>query len=204
MSKSNRKGRSTNGPPFIQMYNYVFESPAFRALKPGPRALLFELIHRHDGKNNGRIGLGIREACKALRMVDHESVTKYFEALQAHGFIVLRKDSGFTLKMPDERTAREWELTMYPVGIVGATKGFLNWTDARKVRSGKSAPSRAEIPNVVSLISSKRPRIRAEIPNLSDVNRLSAGAGFPTTYRIYHTLPVEAGAKRSNVASLAD
>lgn len=166
----NRKRRAANGPPFLQLHNYVFDTPAFRALKPGPRALLLELIRRHDGQNNGRIGLGLREAVEALAMTDHASVTGYFRKLEAHGFIRKRKASGFNMKDPAARTATEWELTMHPVGNVAALKTFLNWSPA-DLRSGKPPLVREGNPTVVPFKLLKKACDRGGFPTATGVRQ---------------------------------
>lgn len=166
MAKTNRKGRSKSGPPFIQIYNYVFDSPAYRALKPGPRALLTELIRRHNGANNGRIGLGLREAVTALNMTDRETVAGYFEMLQQHGLIHLAKDSGFNMKSSSERTAREWELAMFPCEGRPARKTFEAWRPETNLRDGKPDPTGTENPTVLTFTPTKSPSLGTEKPSL--------------------------------------
>lgn len=120
-------GRSKLSAPFVMLPHYVMDSTAYRSLKPGPRALLLELIRRFNGFNNGRIGLGLREACASLSMTDQESVGRYFAALVERGFIVCTKDAGFNMKSPIDRTAREWRLTWEPAEGLRPTKEFIDW-----------------------------------------------------------------------------
>ena len=47
---------------YIQLYRNVKRSQAYHSLTVYARALLIELIDRHNGCNNGMIGLGVREA----------------------------------------------------------------------------------------------------------------------------------------------
>lgn len=107
--------------------HYIFDCNSFRALKSGPRCLLFEIIRRFNGSNNGSIGLGVREACKALAMTDKGTMSKYFVILQQHGFIAETRPGGFNMKDPQGRRASEWRLTWMPYATTGATKDFLKW-----------------------------------------------------------------------------
>jgi hypothetical protein len=71
-----RKGRQ-----FLLLYTNVKRSVAYHGLSRHARSLLFELIDRYTGINNGFIGLGVREAkyelhcsegtvCNAMRELD--------------------------------------------------------------------------------------------------------------------------------------
>ena len=51
---------------FLQLYTNVKRSTAYHGLSPYARSLLFELIDRYNGCNNGMIGLGVREAVYEL------------------------------------------------------------------------------------------------------------------------------------------
>jgi hypothetical protein len=57
-----RKGRQ-----FLLLYTNVKRSKAYHGLSPKARALLFELIDRYNGINNGMIGFGAREAAHELQ-----------------------------------------------------------------------------------------------------------------------------------------
>jgi hypothetical protein len=51
---------------FLQLYTNVKRSTAYHGLSSYARSLLFELIDRYNGCNNGMIGLGVREAAYEL------------------------------------------------------------------------------------------------------------------------------------------
>ena len=70
----------------VQLPEYLQATEAWATMKPGPRALYVELKRRYNGRNNGRIRLSHREAAKALN-IHRNSVSPYFEELQARGFI---------------------------------------------------------------------------------------------------------------------
>ena len=64
-SAKQRKMRGIAGTSkrqFLQLYRNVKRSTAYHSLNHYARCLLFELIDRYTGSNNGMIGLGVREA----------------------------------------------------------------------------------------------------------------------------------------------
>lgn len=117
-------GRNATSTSFIMLENYVFDSPAFRSLRPGPRALLLELIRRHNGNNNGTIGLGVREAAVAI-CVGKNAAESYFRTLVEAGFIARERFAGFNMKDVTGRRATEWRLTWIRTERTPATKEFL-------------------------------------------------------------------------------
>ena len=46
----------------------VLNSAAFRSCKPAERAILIELIYRHNGYNNGHIALSARDAAEIVHV----------------------------------------------------------------------------------------------------------------------------------------
>ncbi|MXO57942.1 hypothetical protein GRI89_00065 [Altererythrobacter salegens] len=120
-------GRSKRSGPFVRIPNFVFDSPAYRSLKPGPRALLSEIIRRYNGSNNGHIGLGVREACAALNMKDKDTVNGFFKELVGKGFIVCVRSGGFNMKDPSSRRASEWRITWERAADEPPTKEFMRW-----------------------------------------------------------------------------
>lgn len=125
--RPNKTGRSKGLSPFLMLPNWVFDSPAYRSLRPVARALLLELIRRHNGSNNGAIGLGEREAASALGMRDRAAVRSYFDELAVKGFIACTWRGGFNVKSGPQR-ASEWRLTWEPTtnGML-ATRDFMRW-----------------------------------------------------------------------------
>jgi hypothetical protein len=160
--------------------NWAFDSEAYRTLKPGPRALLWELIRRHNGANNGRIGFSQRAMSAAINVADRETVAGYVRELEALGFITAQRRGGFNVKVADRR-ATEWALTMFPVGDEPATKDFMHWkprkidgTEKPAGKDGKTAPDggndvagRSNVP---------------EIPSLSLRRSANPGTENPSTY----------------------
>ena len=145
--RTNRKGRSVGQQSFVMLYHWAFDSVAFRTLRPGPRALLWEIIRRHNGGNNGRIGFSQREMSAAIEVADRETVAGYVRDLEARGFIQAQRRGGFCVKVANRR-ASEWALTMFPIGDSLATKEFMRWrpskndgTEKPTTTDGKAVPS---------------------------------------------------------------
>lgn len=123
-----KNGRNSGSASFIKLDHFVFDCSAYRSMKPGPRALLDELIRRYNGSNNGHIGLGQREAATRLN-VNKDTVPGYFDALVERGFIAVARPGGFNMKDPTARRATEWRLTWHKTDCIGATKDFLRWVE---------------------------------------------------------------------------
>lgn len=124
--KRYRNGRSTGAQPFVMLGYWTFDCAAFRSLKPGPRAVLWELIRRHNGANNGRIGFSQRDMAAAINVSDRETVAAYVRELEAKGFIKAMRRGGFNVKVSDRR-ATEWALTWIKIGDDLPTKEFARW-----------------------------------------------------------------------------
>ncbi len=138
MAKANCKGRN-DGAKHVRMYWWLIDCPAYRHLSCYGRALLIEFIYRHNGGNNGRVLMSVREAADRLG-VAFNTALKALGELQDKGFIRTAKAGSFTLK---HRHATEWYLTMYAVGDTKPTKEFMNWeppakqnTDSRRESDG--------------------------------------------------------------------
>jgi hypothetical protein len=121
------RGRSKKPERYLQLSHFMLTSAAWKSLDPVARALFVELAQRYNGFNNGHIGLGLREAARALKVKPH-TVGKAFAALQDRGFVAMTQDSGFDHK----RLAREWRITIFPTGDCRAptappTHDYVHW-----------------------------------------------------------------------------
>lgn len=137
--RSDKKGRSAGDPRFVQMPYWVMESEAFRRLSPRAITVLFFMVKRHNGINNGRIAFGIRSGCfikkpgtndliDAAIGIGRTGIGEALAELQAAGFIACETESVFvrtTAFREGERHTREWRLTWLPVGDVLPTKEFV-------------------------------------------------------------------------------
>jgi hypothetical protein len=110
-SKWRRKGKSK----FVALDGYLLRSAAWKHLMPNDRALYVELKWAYDGRNNGRIGLSIRQAADALN-IGKNAVAASFASLQEKGFIVPVTKGAFHVKI---KRATEWQLTEYRSDITG-------------------------------------------------------------------------------------
>jgi len=151
MAKHNAKRRSKGTGRFAQLHHFMLNSAAWRALKPAERAVYIEVLAIYDGKNNGRIALGVRDAADRCN-INKDTASKCFKRLEELGFIELAQPGGFSLKL---RHAAEWRLTQFQCDRTGAfaSKGFMSWrpedselgpskSDNLSPRTGRCAGSR--------------------------------------------------------------
>jgi hypothetical protein len=107
MSRSNKTGRSKGGPPFLRIPNPVYDSPAFRSLPPVCVAVLLTIIGRYNGRNNGHLGLSVRDAAVRVN-VNKDTAGKAFHTLSDLGFVDQTSMGAFSLK---QQHSSEWRLT---------------------------------------------------------------------------------------------
>ena len=120
-------GRSLGEGQHVRFYRWELDSPAFRKLSVGARALLIELKAFYRGSNNGELFLSVREAAKRLG-VGKNYAAKRFRELQDHGFIRPHRVGAFNLKSDARRgSATCWVLTEFPLGNALGTKDFMRW-----------------------------------------------------------------------------
>lgn len=123
--KMNKKGR--NEPTFSRLPHWVQDSAAFRSLKPGPRALLIEMIRKYNGRNNGQIIMSARQACEAINIADKDTALRYLNQLRDVGLIRPIKVGGFNMKDATASRATEWALTWERVNEQLPTREFMDW-----------------------------------------------------------------------------
>jgi hypothetical protein len=107
-----------SGNRHLRLYNWMTEAPAYVALSSSTKCILWELMRRHDGNNNGIIGFGGQDGsyAKLSRDVTEKALTE----LECARFIVVTEPAIPHLKRP-----RKWRLTMYPADGKPATKDFM-------------------------------------------------------------------------------
>ncbi|WP_131798370.1 hypothetical protein [Devosia elaeis] len=122
MSKKRRKGSSGGG--FVQVFNYIMESAAWKDLSVGARATYVELKKLYNGSNNGRLGFGSRGAANVLGK-SKSMANRYLKELEDHGFIVRQRESSYY----QTRMTVEWCLTEARNDVTGEapTRLFRNW-----------------------------------------------------------------------------
>lgn len=83
--RTDPKGRSKGTERGIWIERFHLDSPAWKSLRPLPRALFLEVLQRYNGFNNGRIGLGVLEAGRELH-VKKNTAGLAFKVLVDRGF----------------------------------------------------------------------------------------------------------------------
>ncbi|HWU02436.1 MAG TPA: hypothetical protein VN222_06845 [Novosphingobium sp.] len=184
MAKRRSKNTFANGrnktAPFLMLPQWVYDRMAAHHLPVGARALLFELIRRYDGNNNGKIGLGQRDAADALG-VNKDTAAGYFRALQDAGFIVCTQPGGFNMKDPTSRRASEWRLTWEWCGDRAPTKDFLN-PPSQKTTVRKNRTIGPKIPDNDAKNKPHRPKNPDQLGQIP----ASVGPKNPDTYTSSH------------------
>lgn len=179
-AKLNRQGRAVN-EQFVKLPFWMLSGPAYRSLKPGPRALLVEYHKRFNGRNNGRIIFSQREMAEAINISDRQTIARYVRDLELTGFVKAIRRGGFNLKSPTESRATEWALSIYPIGDKSAEKAFMRW-QPEKIH-GKEKPSRRE--GKASRDREKGVRAcseKQEIPAVNGFQHTKPRAEYPSTY----------------------
>lgn len=122
------KGRSKYGQPFVQLFLYMLQSPAWAALPPVDRAIYLHLAGIYNGSNNGSLGLSVRNAAEACN-VNKDTAAKALIRLQEAGFIECSQLGAFGRKV---RHSAEWCLTVHKNDRTGApaSKAFMRWRPA--------------------------------------------------------------------------
>ena len=125
MASHNKTGRSKAGGPFVKLELFMLGSAAWAATSPQERALYIEVRRRFNGRNNGRIGLSVREGAELCRM-NRDTVSKGFKALEEKGFLETVTPGGFSRKV---RHSTEWRLTTDRCDVTGQppSKAFMRW-----------------------------------------------------------------------------
>ena len=121
--KNKGRGKSER---YVWLRFWLLDSPAWKSLPVGARALYVEIARRYNGSNNGRIPYSVREAVQALGVSKGQA--KYlFDMLLDRGFIICTRRGAFSLKTVKD--ASEWLLTEYASDHppAYATKEFMHW-----------------------------------------------------------------------------
>jgi len=120
------KNKGRGKERYVWLRFWLLDSPAWKSLPVGARALYVEIARRYNGSNNGRIPYSVREAVQALGVSKGQA--KYlFDMLLDRGFIICTRRGAFSLKTVKD--ASEWLLTEYASDHppAYATKEFMHW-----------------------------------------------------------------------------
>lgn len=93
---------------YVQKWEEILSSPAYRDLKPVGRCLIEEFQRLYRPGRNGQLSISTKNAAKLLNVTEPTAI-KAFVELEVHGFIKLSKGYSWM-----ERKAREWRLTFEP------------------------------------------------------------------------------------------
>lgn len=115
MGKQDKRGRSTRGPAFISLPRHVKRSAAYHGLSHKARCALIEIIDRHDGINNGFIGLGVRELADEL-VCSTSTANRALAELDDAGLIRPVKLGSYKHKT---KWATEWRLMFKRCDVTG-------------------------------------------------------------------------------------
>ena len=116
-------------PPFVPLFRETLQSPAYRQLSFGARAL-FTALRARCVKNNGHVYISQRDAEEELGHCDRHDIANWFRELVHYGFLV--QTAGASLGLDGKGKAPHWRITDMPTrGGNGelrvATKDFLKW-----------------------------------------------------------------------------
>ncbi len=126
--KAKDKGRI--GGPFVPLLIHTIDTPAWRIMSHGAKALYIALRRRYSPNthNNGRIFLSTRDAANEINS-HRDRITRWFRELQHCGFIVMTNPG--CLGVDGKGKAPHWRLTelgSYVGGILEPpTRDFLRW-----------------------------------------------------------------------------
>lgn len=128
-----KTGRTVKRPKFALINHDTMDSPAWKSLGAVERATLLMIYNRHDGSNNGKIALSVREVAIELS-IGKSTAAKAFDELQRCGFIRAAIKSSFDWKVESgefEGRSTRWRLTEEPTGPkekrISATRDFVSW-----------------------------------------------------------------------------
>jgi hypothetical protein len=114
---------------FVPLFYETLQSPAYRQLPFGARAL-FTALRMRCVKNNGHVYLSQRDAAEELGHIRRNDIANWFRALQHYGFIV--QTEAASLGVDGKGKAPHWRITDMPTRsgngeVEPPTKNFLRW-----------------------------------------------------------------------------
>lgn len=131
-----RTGKKRKGRQFLQLFTNVKRSTAYHGLSLKARCLLFELIDRYNGINNGMIGLGVRTLADELKC-SQTTATRALRELDDSGLV-----RATTVGFWRGKRATEWRLTFHRCDKTGDLPNK-SWP-AREVHQGSAKGSLGE------------------------------------------------------------
>jgi hypothetical protein len=99
----------TKHEPFIMLPYALYDSPIYAALRPIHVAVLLLLLRKHNGRNNGSIPLGTREAARRCHC-SQSTACRALTELQLAGFITVTRKGHLVPEIGRPDVASRWRL----------------------------------------------------------------------------------------------
>lgn len=156
---------------FFMVPRMLQDSVAWRCSSLRARVVLNVFLARHNGFNNGKIALGIREIGKAIGDQNHGGNSRAVAELIEHGFL----ECTSTVDHQQSKT-REYRITFISTGeakrTAPATNEYLDWRPAKqRMRQFGGARTATSNPVSVAATASQRQFSVAETTTRSTVIR---------------------------------
>ena len=127
-------------PPFVPMFVYVMDSPAWLAMSPGARAFFLAFKKRYSRKTQQAVFLSVRVAAKELG-ADKGTVSRWCRELQHFGFIVEVRGASFDGgSIPAHRRTVQGQASELGLHLLG--RYFVLRSPVRKTRTETRFPVR--------------------------------------------------------------
>jgi hypothetical protein len=110
------------GGGFFLLPHSLLASKAFRTASPRAVKMLLTICGKHNGFNNGAIGLGFREMAELMSSQNHAANSKALCELIERGLLAVERTYP-----RGQRRANEYRLTFVATGDVTATNDYLTW-----------------------------------------------------------------------------
>ena len=111
----------SEGEGFIKLPYAVYDSPEFANLNSIDVAVLLLLIRKHNGHNNGRIALGVREAAGKCRC-GKDSAQRALARLRQSGLVAITYKGHLVPEIGRPDAATKWRLNFVTENKQAATK----------------------------------------------------------------------------------
>jgi hypothetical protein len=122
VSKRKTERGDARGGGYLLLPHCLLNSEAFRTASPRALKMLLALCSKHNGFNNGAIGVGFRELADLVNSQNHGANGKALCQLMERGLVALERSYP-----KGQRLANEYRLTFVATGETPATNDYLHW-----------------------------------------------------------------------------
>jgi hypothetical protein len=202
MGKRKAEKADSRGGGFFLLPQCLLNSEALRTASPRAIKVLLALCAKHNGFNNGAIGLGFRELAEWLNSQNHAATSRALCQLIERGLVTLERDYP-----RGQRLAREYRLTFVPAGDDPATNDYLNWKpgDAGTCRKRPRGNFRVEATATRSAVRVEATATGVETSRCDNRNGVhqkppflgSSPVAIPTTHIANHLRVCPSSSRRS-------